>query len=188
MKYFFAYAVTVSNFSELFIYAATVFFLPELILHKFSVEGYVLRHRLEKAQATSYPVCDLTAHFECARSDQAPLSVGGAAITRCAWMEPHTCNLQHDPAERSNRWDDCQNSQLANSLHSHINRSTSECILECQRRCNMASSAANLFGVRTRAAVMNSATSHVRSGRAQSLAARVAHSMLCPSYRDHSKT
>ena len=37
--FFFAYAVTVSNFSELFIYAATVFFLPELILHKFSVEG-----------------------------------------------------------------------------------------------------------------------------------------------------
>ena len=40
MIFFFAYAVTVSNFSELFIYAATVFFLPELILHKFSVEGY----------------------------------------------------------------------------------------------------------------------------------------------------
>ena len=39
--YFFAYAVTVSNFSELFICAATVFFLPELILHKYSVEGYV---------------------------------------------------------------------------------------------------------------------------------------------------
>ena len=38
---FFAYAVTVSNFSELFFYAATVFFLPELILHKYSVEGYV---------------------------------------------------------------------------------------------------------------------------------------------------
>ena len=36
---FLAYAVTVSNFSELFIYAATVFFLPELILHKYSVEG-----------------------------------------------------------------------------------------------------------------------------------------------------
>ena len=35
-----AYAVTVSKFSELFIYAATVFFLPELILHKYSVEGY----------------------------------------------------------------------------------------------------------------------------------------------------
>ena len=35
--HFFAYAVTVSNFSELFFYAATVFFLPELILHKFSV-------------------------------------------------------------------------------------------------------------------------------------------------------
>ena len=28
------------DFSELFIYAATVFFLPELILHKYSVEGY----------------------------------------------------------------------------------------------------------------------------------------------------
>ena len=39
-EFFFAYAVTVSNFSELFIYAATVFFLPELILHKYSVEGY----------------------------------------------------------------------------------------------------------------------------------------------------
>ena len=36
---FFACAVTVSKFSELFIYAATVFFLPELILHKYSVEG-----------------------------------------------------------------------------------------------------------------------------------------------------
>ena len=42
--FFFAYAVTVSNFSELFIYAATVFFLPELILHKYSVEGYSLIH------------------------------------------------------------------------------------------------------------------------------------------------
>ena len=40
-EFFFAYAVTVSNFSELFIYAATVFFCPELILHKYSVEGYV---------------------------------------------------------------------------------------------------------------------------------------------------
>ena len=29
------------KFPELFIYAATVFFLPELILHKYSVEGYV---------------------------------------------------------------------------------------------------------------------------------------------------
>ena len=38
--FFFAYAVTVSNFSELFIYAATVF-LPELILQKYSVEGYL---------------------------------------------------------------------------------------------------------------------------------------------------
>ena len=38
--FFLAYAVTVSKFSELFIYAATVFFLPELILHKYSVEGY----------------------------------------------------------------------------------------------------------------------------------------------------
>ena len=28
-------------FSELFSYAATVFFLPELILHKYSVEGMV---------------------------------------------------------------------------------------------------------------------------------------------------
>ena len=28
-------------FSELFIYAATVFFLPELILHKYSLEGYI---------------------------------------------------------------------------------------------------------------------------------------------------
>ena len=35
----FGYAVTVSKFSELFSYAATVFF-PELILHKYSVEGY----------------------------------------------------------------------------------------------------------------------------------------------------
>ena len=33
------YAVTVSNFSELFSYAATVFF-PELVLHKCSVERY----------------------------------------------------------------------------------------------------------------------------------------------------
>ncbi len=40
-NFFFAYAVTVSNFSELFIYAATVF-LPELILHKYSVEGHTL--------------------------------------------------------------------------------------------------------------------------------------------------
>ena len=39
--YFFDYAVTVSNFSELFSYAATVFFLPELILQKYSVEGYL---------------------------------------------------------------------------------------------------------------------------------------------------
>ena len=37
---FFGYAVTVSNFSEIFSYAATVFF-SELILHKYSVEGYV---------------------------------------------------------------------------------------------------------------------------------------------------
>ena len=37
--FFFGYAVTVSNFSELFSYAATVFFLPELILRKYSVEG-----------------------------------------------------------------------------------------------------------------------------------------------------
>ena len=36
---FIGYAVTVSNFSELFSCAATVFFLPELILHKYSVEG-----------------------------------------------------------------------------------------------------------------------------------------------------
>ena len=40
LNFFFAYEVTVSKFSELFIYAATVFFLPELILHKYSVEGY----------------------------------------------------------------------------------------------------------------------------------------------------
>ena len=40
LNFFFAYAVTVSKFSELFFYAATVFFLPELILHKNSVEGY----------------------------------------------------------------------------------------------------------------------------------------------------
>ena len=33
------YAVTVSKFSELFSYAATVFF-SELILHKYSVEGF----------------------------------------------------------------------------------------------------------------------------------------------------
>ena len=37
---FFDCAVTVSIFSELFVYAATVFFLPESILHKQSVEGY----------------------------------------------------------------------------------------------------------------------------------------------------
>ena len=37
---FFGYAVTVSKFSELFSYAAAFFFLPELILHKYSVEGY----------------------------------------------------------------------------------------------------------------------------------------------------
>ena len=29
-----------SKFSELFKYAAAVFFFPELILHKYSVEGY----------------------------------------------------------------------------------------------------------------------------------------------------
>ena len=40
-SFFFACAVTVSKFSELFIYAATVFFVPELILHKYSVEGYL---------------------------------------------------------------------------------------------------------------------------------------------------
>ena len=44
LNIFFAYAVTVPNFSELFIYAATVFFLPELILHKYSVEGYYHQH------------------------------------------------------------------------------------------------------------------------------------------------
>ena len=36
---FFGCAVTVSKFPELFSYEATVFFLPEFILHKYSVEG-----------------------------------------------------------------------------------------------------------------------------------------------------
>ena len=39
LNFFSGYAVTVSKFSELFNYAVTVF-LPELILHKYSVEGY----------------------------------------------------------------------------------------------------------------------------------------------------
>ena len=43
-KRFFGYAVAFLNFSELFSYAAA-FFLPELILHKYLVEGYVPLYR-----------------------------------------------------------------------------------------------------------------------------------------------
>ena len=44
LNFFFAYAVTVSNFFRIFYLCSYIFFfLPELILHKFSVEGYSLK-------------------------------------------------------------------------------------------------------------------------------------------------
>ena len=39
------------KFSELFRYAAAVFFLPELILHKYSVEGYAV---IQEYEASSF--------------------------------------------------------------------------------------------------------------------------------------
>ena len=47
-------------FSELFSDAATVFFLPELILHKYSVEGYVT---LSPSSCWSLKVVDLPPRF-----------------------------------------------------------------------------------------------------------------------------
>ena len=46
-------------FSELFICAATVFFLPELILHKYSVEGYVDDIKLTGKQQNINPMWTL---------------------------------------------------------------------------------------------------------------------------------
>ena len=55
-EFFFGYAVTVSNFQNYLVMQLQFFFLPELILHKYSVEGY--------EDALRLAIC-MRSNFEC---------------------------------------------------------------------------------------------------------------------------